>query len=85
MNLKEFIEKNKISFEEGSRNSSVTTLIGYALYKGVSQDQLLEELEDEINEDGFIEDEIMRLWEYCKYRNYGNWWETEEAKSLYKF
>jgi hypothetical protein len=81
--IKKFIEENKISFEEGTRNNSVTTLIGYALHLGLDVSDLIIELEDQIKEDGFIEDEILRLWGYCKDRNYGNWWENEKNRKTF--
>ena len=83
--IRKFIKKNKIIFENGTRNSSIVTLIGYALYLELEKEELKKELEYEINNDYFIQDEIDRLWGYCEGRNYGDWWKTEKAKSLYKF
>ena len=83
--IRKFIEENKISFKEGERNSSIVTLIGYSLYLGLNQIDLENELLEEAKEDVFIENEIERLWNFCRIKNYGDWWKTEEAKSLYKF
>jgi hypothetical protein len=83
--MRDFINENSISFEQGSRNSSITTLIGYAQYKGLTKDKLKLELSKEIIEDSFIKEEIDRLWDYCKARNYKNWWSTTEAKLQYTF
>lgn len=83
--IKQFIEDNNLSLKEGSRNSAITTLIGFSQYKGLGMFDLKKELFDEIEEDTFIEDEISRLYNYCSSRNYGKWWSTDEAKSLYKF
>jgi hypothetical protein len=83
--IKNFIEENNISFEQGSRNTSVVTLIGYAQHLGLSQNALKEELSDQIDADIFIQEEIDRLWDYCKARNYKNWWNTTEAKTQYTF
>lgn len=81
--MKNFITKNNISFEPGSRNTSVTTLIGYAQHLGLSKDALEIELAEEIKADNFISEEIDRLWDYCKARNYKNYWTSKEASELY--
>jgi hypothetical protein len=83
--MRDFINENSISFEQGSRNSSITTLIGYAQFKGLTKEELKLELSKEIIEDSFIKEEIDRLWDYCKARNYKNWWSTTEAKLQYTF
>ena len=83
--IKSFIKKNKLSFDEGSRNSTVVTLIGYSQYLGLDKVILLEALSDVISNDRFIEDEIERLWDYCNSRNYKNYWSTPAAKKSWKF
>lgn len=83
--MRKFITDNDISFEPGSRNSSVVTLIGYAQHLGMMQGQLEDELEQEINNDSFIQEEIDRLWDYCKANNYKKFWTTKQAKAQYKF
>jgi hypothetical protein len=83
--MRKFITDNDISFEPGSRNSSVVTLIGYAQHLGWDQGQLEDELEQEIDNDSFIQEEIDRLWDYCKASNYKKWWTTKHAKVQYKF
>ena len=83
--IKNFIEENNISFAQGERNTSVVTLIGYAQYLGLTKEELKLELSKEIIEDSFIKEEIDRLWDYCKVRNYKNWWSTTEASLQYTF
>ncbi len=83
--IKHFITENKISFEQGSRNTSVVTLIGYAQHLGLSQNALKEELSDQIDADIFIQEEIDRLWDYCKASNYKKFWSSREAKMQYIF
>lgn len=85
MKIKEFITNNNLSLEEGSRNSSLVCIIGYAQHLGLTEGQLIEELDKEINEDSFIGEEIARLFDYCKTRKYKNYWTTPDAKSKYKF
>jgi hypothetical protein len=85
MDLREFIEKNNITFEEGKRNTSIVTIIGYSQYLELCKADLLETLREEILKDSFISEEIDRLWDYCYNRKYRNWWKTELAKSLYKY
>ena len=83
--MRDFINENSISFEQGSRNSSIVTLIGYAQHKGLTKLQLSDELSAEINNDTFIQEELDRLWDYCKDRNYKAWWSSEDAKLQYTF
>ena len=83
--IKDFIEKNELSFEEGNRNTTIVTLIGYSQHLILTKEQLEEELKEQIEEDGFIQDEIDRLWQYCFNRNYKNYWVTQDAKDKYVF
>lgn len=85
MKIKEFITNNSLSLEEGSRNSSIVVIIGYAQHLGLTEKELQEEMKDESIKDGFIYEEIARLFDYCKSRKYKNYWLTEEAKRIYKF
>jgi hypothetical protein len=85
MKIKEFITNNNLSLEEGSRNSSIVVIIGYAQHLSLTEGQLIEELDKEINEDIFILQEITRLFDYCKTKKYKNYWTRPEAKSKYKF
>ncbi len=83
--IKEFIKENNIEFNEGQRNSSVTTIIGYALHLGLNQEELEEELADKIEGDEFIQDELDRLFSYCNDNDYDKYWKTKEASSTWKF
>lgn len=83
--MRRFIKENNISFEPGSRNTSVTTLIGYAQHKGLTCQELIDFLEPEISNDFFILEEVNRLWDYCKKNNYKKFWKTQTAKSQYNF
>ncbi len=83
--IREFIDNNKLSFEEGNRNTTVVVLIGYAQHLGLTEEELDEELDKEYKEDWFIAEEVARLFDYCKNRNYKHFWSTPKAKELYKF
>lgn len=83
--IRDFIDNNKLSFEQGNRNTTIVTLIGYTQYLGFEQEDLETELEKEIEEDSFIQDEIDRIWNFCKSKNYKNFWSTSKAKELYNF
>ncbi|MEK6881829.1 MAG: hypothetical protein AABY22_19580 [Nanoarchaeota archaeon] len=74
-----------MSFKTGSRNTTITTLVGYSLHLGLSEDKLKAEVVDQIDKDPFIKEEISRLWKYCKTNNYGDYWGTKDAKVKYKF
>lgn len=83
--IREFIDNNNITFNEGERNASVVVLVGYSQHLKVEEVDLRKELFDEIEEDSFIKDEIKRLWSYCKKNKYSAFWKKKEAKDLYKF
>jgi len=83
--MKKFIKDNHLSFGEGMRNSTVTVLIGYSQHLGLSQNDLEVELSDEIEADSFIQEEINRLWIYCKRNDYKKFWKTAQAKKQYTF
>jgi hypothetical protein len=82
--IKQFIKKNKLSFDEGSRNSTVVTLIGYSQHLGLDKVILISVI-DSISTDPFFEEEVNRLWDYCNSRNYKNYWSTPAAKKSWKF
>lgn len=83
--VRKFIDKNKLTFEEGLRNSTMVTLIGFSQHIGWLKPDLETELEEEINEDPFIQEELDRLWGYCFDNNYKKWWTSSEAKKQWKF
>ena len=83
--IRTFIEENNIGFGEGERNTNVVTLIGFAQYGGVDKATFRKELSSEIRKDKFIGEEIERLWDYCKARNYAKFWKTKLAKAQYTF
>ena len=83
--IREFIDKNKIEFTEGQRNSSTVIIIGYAQHLGLNETQLKKELSKEIKADKHIKAEVERLFSYCQSNNYAKYWKTKSAKSEYKF
>jgi len=83
--LRNFINENNLSFDEGSRNSTIAVLIGFSQHLGLSLTDVETELQSEIDDDYFIQEELDRLWQYCANRNYKNYWSTPEAKNKYKF
>ena len=83
--IREFIEKNDLSFEEGSRYSTCIIIMGYAQHLGLSKEELEEELKEEIEADGVIQDEIDERWGYCDSNNYKKYWKTKEAKKDWSF
>lgn len=83
--IRKFINENLITFDEGRRNSSLVILIGYCLHLKLNQNDLIAELEIEIENDCWLEEEIERLWNYCKSHNYADYWTKDIAKQTYKF
>lgn len=83
--IQKFIKDNKLSFKQGSRNTTCTVLTGYAQYLGLSENKLKAEVVDEIDADKFIGEEISRVWKYAESKGYKNYWETLDAKKQWKF
>lgn len=86
--LKKFIQDNGLTFEEGQRNKDSVIISGYALYLGLEESGLIEDLLDEEYPDvadGELFDEIQRVFNYARIKNYEKFWQTEEAKTMYKF
>lgn len=83
--IRNFIENNEVYFEEGSRNSTMVTLIGYAQHLGLSKEDLEAALSDEIENDGVIQDEIDERWGYCLSNNYKKFWTSKDAKKQWIF
>ena len=83
--IREFIEKNDLSFEPGNRNYTCVTLIGYSQHLGLSKKDLEEELSNEIDNDDVIQDELDERWGYCESNNYKKYWTTKQAKKDWSF
>jgi len=83
--IEKFIKENRLSFKEGTRNTTVVTLVGYAQHIGVSKSGLLNSLSKQVEKDNFIKQEVNRLWSYCEGAGYKNYWTTKEASKKYKF
>ena len=83
--MKDFIKNNHLSFGKGRRNSTVTVLVGYAQHLKWTESDLKDALSIQIMEDSFIDDEVSRLWPFCKSKKYASFWKTKEAKVQYKF
>lgn len=79
MTLNEFIEKNELSFEVGERNTNLTVLVGYALYRGLSLGDCKESiLKTEWAHDRTeIFEEMERIWKFAEPNKYGDWWKTQ--------
>ena len=83
--LRKFIKDNNLTFMTGERNTTVTTLIGFAQYLGATEKDLELELKEEITNDNFIKEEINRLWNYCARNNYALWWKNNPDAEHYTF
>ena len=81
--LEQFIINNNLEFVSGRRNSDIVILCGYALFLNYSHNDILTAINKP--KDSFITSEVMRVYDYAKKNNYKKYWETEEAKKIYKF
>lgn len=84
--LQEFIEINCLSFEEGERNTNLTVIGGYALFldEFCEEDDIYKAIPDKYKSDELYQ-EAMKVFNYCYYNDYGNWWTKEIASSTWKF
>jgi len=82
MTLKEFIKENSLVFKKGQRNSNITILCGYALHIGDSAADCIAAIPSKTTE---IRDEVYRVYDYAEDNNYGEWWNTQEARDTWKF
>lgn len=82
MQLKNFIEDNNIELIEGQRNYFITVLCGFTQYINESKEKLIEVCN---TSDSDIILEIDRVWNYTFNNNYREWWESAEAKEIWKF
>ena len=82
--LKTFIKDNNLTFEEGSRNSNIVVLCGYACHIGADKFDCVEAL-DKKDKVLAATMEIERVHDYATIHNYKAFWRTEAAKEQYKF
>lgn len=83
--IQKFIKDNKLSFKQGSRNTTCTVLTGYAQHLNITKTKLLAGIGEPVFTDSFIKEEVDRLWPYCAEHNYKKFWTTKEASKRYKF
>jgi hypothetical protein len=83
--IQKFIEENNLEFKEGTRNADCVVILGYSQHLGLKQADLKTALTKYIEVDSFIGEEIERLWDYCKNKNYKDFWTKAVAKEQYKF
>lgn len=89
----DFIVLNDLTFQEGERNSNSTILSGYALYIGITDVNTLIKIIDKYKKstpedleyfDNY-EEELTRVFNYAKNHDYGKFWNSEDAKTSFKF
>jgi len=81
--LKKFIEDNGLKFTEGRRNSDLVVLCGYALYIEADDSDLCDSIPNAVRT-AELGTELNRVSEYAENNNYGDWWENEDNRKLYK-
>ncbi len=89
----DFIELNELTFIKGQRNSDSTILSGYALFVGIKSIeeliQIVEKYKKEKAKDlshfDDYESELTKVFNYAKRHNYEKFWESEDAKTSFKF
>lgn len=78
--LKKFIDDNDLEIGPGSRNTPLTVLCGFALYKLLTLEDVKEALNtDDVN----TNKEAERVFNYAKLNHYHKWWEIEGNRKMY--
>jgi len=83
--IQKFIEENELDFSGlgSDLNGNCVSIAGYALYLGLTYDQLKEAMtEDQLE---YSSAELGRVFNFAEDHNYGEWWKTDDAKTQYKF
>lgn len=80
-----FINDNGLSFLPGTRNSSCTTLCGFATHLKASVDEVKEAIFSKYPLDAELNKEVDRVFDFANKRDYASFWTTEKAKAQYKF
>jgi hypothetical protein len=84
--LKRFIVDNDLQFTEGRRNSDCTIISGFALHLGETDITHIDvAIEATLVEPADYYDELERVFDFAKFKNYGAWWSSEDAKKQYIF
>lgn len=86
--LKKFIKDNDLVFGPGSRNTPLTALCGFALYKNLTFEDVRNALDTDdkyilSKDDKHTLMEAERVFNYAKLNGYNSWWETEENRNKY--
>lgn len=83
--IEDFIKNNKLTFEKGQRNTDSVSLSGYVLSLGVKNTHDLEKIIDVLcpKADWEYGKELERVFKYASDNNYGNWWDSQEAKNQF--
>lgn len=71
--LKDFIKHNEFTFTEGVRNTELTALIGFALYKGANEEEIIEAIGDK-KFTGELNNMFDSVWNCARNNDYGAWW-----------
>jgi len=87
--LVNFIIENNLNFNgSGSElNGMCVVLAGYSIFKGHTNTEQLKNAVHEVfpKSVGNFERELERVFDYAFDNNYGDFWETEDAKMMYTF
>lgn len=90
--IQKFIKNNKLDFADSgsSLNGNCVILAGYALYL-FDDDNDFNKLQRKIEKNGFHKlshtavVELERVFDYTYENNYAEYWNTPEARIMYKF
>ena len=85
--IEQFIKDNNLDFsgEGSSLNSNCVIIAGYACHLDIGYYPDLERIftNTELSSEAKIE--LERVFDYAWENDYGDFWETDEAKGMYKF
>lgn len=84
--IEKFINDNGLDFSgSGSDlNGNCVILAGYACYLGIEDvTEVIESITGLL--DWTATDELKKVFDYAYNNNYGEWWNTSDAKKIYTF
>lgn len=77
-----FIKNNNLTFEQGLRNTQSTIIIGYALYIGIEDyDILYNHIEFEF----YFKEEFKKIFFYASRNHYEKYWDLPSTHDKYVY
>jgi hypothetical protein len=86
--VKQFILENDLSFKEGTRNNNSVILSGFCCYLSLDRSdvrEIIDCIKEVCPDHDDFEAEFDRVFEYAWCNDYGQYWNSDDAKKSYKY